>query len=357
MKGLVLCAGRGNRLRPFTFARAKHLIPVANKPIVLHVVESLARSGVADIGVVVNPATGEELREVLLENCPRGVRLSFIVQESPSGLAHALKAARRYLAETPFVTHLGDCLVSDGVARLLAEFATGRWQAVLMVAPVSNPGGYGVVVADEDRSVARLVEKPKEPFPSNLALVGAYVFGSTIHEAIDGLQPGPRGEYELTDAIQGLVDRGYRVGFRPLRGWWKDIGQPRDLLEANRLLLSGLAPAVQGEVADSRVVGAAFVEDGARVVRSTLLGPVHIARGALVEDSRIGPYTSVGRAARVVSTEVRSSIILDAADLSNLPGRLEGSVIGFGATVYGNDGGPSPRKLELILGDGSRARL
>lgn len=356
MKGLILSGGKGTRLRPLTYTRAKQLIPIANKPNLFYVVEDLVTAGITDIGVIISPDTGEEVREALGDGSAFDARFTFIVQEHPAGLAHAVKTARGYLGAHPFVMYLGDNLLSGGISHLVSEYQTGEHHAMVLLTPVENPSQFGVAELDEWGGVVRLVEKPKNP-SSNLALVGVYLFDPVIHEVINNLQPSWRGEYEITDAIQGLVDRGQRVKAHKVRGWWKDTGRPEDLLDANRLILSKQERSIQGAVENSDLSGAVVVEAGATIRGSVIRGPVHIAKGALIEDSYVGPYSAIGMGARVVRSELEYSILLHEAELSDLPCRLDASVIGQGVVVGGNDNGPRKHTLQLVLGDRSRVSL
>ena len=356
MKGLILAGGKGTRLRPLTYTRAKQLIPIANKPNLFYVVEDLAKAGITDIGVVISPETGAEVREALGDGGDFGVHFSFILQEAPLGLAHAVKTARQYLAKDSFVMYLGDNLLSGGITHLVAEYQAGEHHAVVLLTPVDDPSQFGVALLDAHGRVVQLVEKPKEP-PSNLALVGVYLFDPAIHEVIATLKPSWRGEYEITDAIQGLIDAGHRVKANHVRGWWKDTGKPEDLLDANRLVLAQLHRDIRGKCVGSDIAGEVVVEAEVCIRRSVIRGPAHIAQGALVEDSYIGPYTAVGQHAKVIHSEVEYSILLNEAEICDLPYRLDASVIGQGVVVHGNTKGPRKHTLQLVLGDRSRVML
>jgi glucose-1-phosphate thymidylyltransferase len=356
MKGLILAGGRGTRLRPLTYTRAKQLIPIANKPNLFYVVEDLAKAGIIDIGVVISPETGAEVQEALCDGEQFGVHFTFIRQHAPLGLAHAVKTAEAYLADEPFVMYLGDNLLSGGIVHVVDGYRAGEHHAIVLLTPVDNPSQFGVALLDARGRVVRLMEKPKEP-PSNLALVGVYLFDPVIHEVIARLEPSERGEYEITDAIQGLIDRDYHVEAHHVRGWWKDTGKPEDLLDANRLILAQLTRDIQGEHAGSEISGEVVIEPHARLVRSIIRGPAHIAAGALIEDSYIGPYTAIGRQARIVRSEVEYSILLDEAEICDLPYRLDASVIGQGVVVHGNTNGLRRHTVQLFLGDRSRVRL
>ncbi len=355
LKGLILSGGKGTRLRPLTHTRAKQLIPIAGKPNLFYAVEDLQAAGIRDIGVILSPETGEEVRAALGDGERFGVRFTYILQEAPLGIAHAVKTAQPFLGDSPFVLYLGDNLLSGGIQHLVAEYRQTRPEAIVLLCPVENPRAFGVVVLDGLGRVVRLLEKPAEP-PSNLALVGVYLFGPAIHPIIHRLKPSARGEYEITEAIQGLVDEGLRVVAHQVRGWWKDTGKPEDLLDANRLALSSFARRVEGALEEAEVVGEVVVEPGARIVRSTVRGPAYIGPGALVQDSFIGPYTSLGRGAVVRSSEVEYSILMDEAQVHALPYRLDSSILGQGVVVDGQ-GNTRRHTLQLVLGDRSRVRL
>jgi len=356
MKGLILSGGKGTRLRPLTFTRAKQLIPIANKPNLFYVVEDLVDAGITDIGVVISPDTGAEIRQALGDGGRWGVKFTFIEQDAPLGLAHAVRTAAGYLGEDAFVMYLGDNLLSGGIRHLVAEYAAGGADSIVLLTPVKNPSQFGVAELDKSGKVIRLVEKPKDP-PSNLALVGVYVFNPRIHEVIARLKPSWRGEYEITDAIQGLIEGGRRVVAHEVRGWWKDTGKPEDLLEANRLVLSQVRRDVRGELTDSRADGAVVIEEGARVGSTTIRGPAHIAAGAVIENGYVGPYTSIGPAAKVIHSEIEYSILLNEAELHHLPQRMDASVIGQGVVVDGTGLDARKHTIQLVLGDYSQVKL
>ncbi|RIH83327.1 Glucose-1-phosphate thymidylyltransferase [Meiothermus luteus] len=355
LKGLVLSGGKGTRLRPLTHTRAKQLIPIAGKPNLFYAIEDLVAAGIRDIGVVLSPETGDEVRSALGDGTRWGARFTFIVQEAPLGIAHAVKTARPFLGEHPFVLYLGDNLLSGGIRHLVAEYQATNPAAIVLLCPVDDPRAFGVVALDEVGRVVRLVEKPQDP-PSNLALVGVYLFSPAIHPIIEGLRPSGRGEYEITEAIQGLVDRGQRVVAHQVRGWWKDTGKPEDLLDANRLALSQVARRIEGELLEAKVIGEVVVEPGAKIVRSTVRGPAYIGAGALIEDGFVGPYTAIGKNARVIASEVEYSILMDEAQVYHLPYRLDSSVLGQGVVVDGK-GNTRRHTLQLVLGDRSRVML
>jgi glucose-1-phosphate thymidylyltransferase len=356
MRGLVLAGGKGMRLRPLTFTRAKQLIPIANKPNLFYAIDDLVAARVTDIGIIISPETGAEVREALGDGTGWGATFTFIVQDAPRGLAHAVQTARDFLGEAPFIMYLGDNLLSGGIAHLVEEYAQNPTQSMVLLTPVDDPRQFGVAVLDADGALLRLIEKPTDP-PSNLALVGIYLFEPAVHGVIEHLQPSGRGEYEITDAIQGLLDGGRRVFARRVRGWWKDTGKPEDLLDANRLVLSELRREVQGEVETTEIVGPVVVESGARLVGSTIRGPAHIGAGAVIEASYIGPYTSIGRGARVVRSEVEFSILLDDTTVCDLPYRLDSSILGQDAEAHGAPAACRKHTLRLVLSDRSTVQI
>lgn len=356
MKGLILSGGKGTRLRPLTFTRAKQLIPIANKANLFYVIEDLAKASIQDIGIIISPETGEEIKQALGDGSRWGVRFTFILQDAPLGLAHAVKTALPFLGNEEFVMYLGDNLLSGGITHLVEEYKRGNIDSTVLLMPVDNPSHFGVAVLNSQGQVVRLVEKPKDP-PSNLALVGVYIFNFHIHEMIADLKPSWRGEYEITDAIQMLITRNYRVTAHQVRGWWKDTGKPEDLLDANRLILSQIGRNIQGRVEKSELVGEVVVEKDAQIINSCVRGPVHIASKVVIENSYIGPYTSIGEGAKIIHSEVEYSILLNESEVYELPYRLDASILGQGVVVDGRSSRPRKHTLQLVLGDRSRVQL
>jgi glucose-1-phosphate thymidylyltransferase len=356
MKGLILSGGKGTRLRPLTFTRAKQLIPIANKPNLAYVIEDLVTAGITDIGVIISPETGAEIQESMGDGSRWDATLTYILQDTPAGLAHAVKTGREFLGDDPFVMYLGDNLLNGGISHLVEEYASGVADSIILLTEVPNPEHFGVADVDENGKIRKLVEKPKDP-PSNLALVGVYLFSPLIHDVIENLKPSARGEYEITDAIQGLIDEGRRVLAHRVRGWWKDTGKPEDLLEANRLVLSYATRQIDGEMTNSQAEGEVVVEAGATIINSEIRGPVHIAAGAVVENSYIGPYTSIGQDARVENSEIEYSIIFHEATVVGIDRRLDSCVIGQGVVVEGHGESPRQNIVQMVLGDYSQVKL
>jgi glucose-1-phosphate thymidylyltransferase len=302
MKGLILSGGKGTRLRPLTFTQAKQLVPVANKPVLFYGIEALVGAGIRDIGIIVGD-TRDEIREAAGDGSRwgPGVRVTYIEQPAPLGLAHAVLIAEPFLRGEPFVMYLGDNILKSGIISLVREFEERRPNALILLTPVPNPQMFGVAELS-DNKVVRLVEKPKEP-ASNLALVGVYMFDAHIFEAVKAIRPSWRNELEITDAIQYLVEKGYVVQPHLVTGWWKDTGKIEDILEANRLILETIEGAVEGAVDEaSKVSGAVVIEAGAVVRASTIRGPAIIGAGTEITDSYIGPFTSIQKRCRIVGT-------------------------------------------------------
>ncbi|MBA2564680.1 MAG: glucose-1-phosphate thymidylyltransferase [Gemmatimonadetes bacterium] len=354
MKGLVLSGGRGTRLRPLTHTIAKQLVPVANRPIIHYVLEQLAHAGLEEVGIVISPETGTAVRAALEDGSQWGLRLTFIVQAEPLGLAHAVKTARPFLGDDPFTMYLGDNLLGMRLTEVLARFRTEGSDALVLLKRVPNPQQFGVAVLDEAGVLQRLVEKPAE-FISDLALVGIYVFGPAIHGAIDRIRPSWRGELEITDALEELLRAGGKVTSSILEGWWLDTGKKDDILEANTVVLDELTTRdIRGSVdAASRVVGRVRLEEGATVERSTIRGPAVVGRGTQVSDAFIGPHTSIGDGCRIERTTVQHAVILPGAVIVGIE-RLEDSLIGKRALVVAD--GQAPRALRLLVGDDAEVR-
>jgi glucose-1-phosphate thymidylyltransferase len=348
LKGLILSGGAGTRLRPITHTSAKQLVPVANKPVLFYGIEALVDAGVEEIGIIIAPETGGEIRAAAGDGSAFGAEITYIVQDKPAGLAHAVLTAEQFIGDSPFVMYLGDNLLRDGIRGLVSTFRAEEPHALILLTPVDDPQSYGVAELDGER-IVRLIEKPKDP-PSNLALVGVYLFTSAIFAAARSLEPSWRGEYEITEAIQALIDDGHRVRSEVVRGWWKDTGQLADMLEANRLVLEELETRLEGEVDEgSRVEGKVVLEEGASLTRSVVRGPAVIGAGACIEDAYIGPYTSIGEEVHVRRSEVEHSIVLAGSVVEDLGTRMEASLLGRNVKLTRSEG--RPETLRLLVGD------
>jgi glucose-1-phosphate thymidylyltransferase len=350
MKGLILAGGSGTRLRPLTYTGAKQLVPVANRPVLFYVVDNLVDAGITDIGVIISPETGAEIQTSLGDGSRFGARFSFIPQDKPAGLAHAVATARGFLGDDDFVMYLGDNLIGTPIRDPVASFlATAEFAASVMLKEVPNPSSFGVAEVDDAGRVVRLVEKPKEP-RSNLALVGIYMFRPSIFEAISKIQPSARGELQITDAISKVIELGGRVNFSRVTSWWLDTGKKDDLLLANDTVLDDwLKPLSDGEVdAASRVSGRVSIAKGARVERSVIRGPVVIGEGALISNARIGPFTAIGDRVRIERSTVEHSVIMQDSSITDIA-RLEDSLIGKRVLV--KPGASRHGALSLMVGD------
>ena len=350
LKGLILSGGRGTRLRPITYTSAKQLVPVANKPVLFYGIEAMADAGIREIGIIIAPETGDEIREAAGDGSQFGVRITYIVQDEPAGLAHAVLTAEPFLGKDPFVMYLGDNLLQGGMRDLVRNFRENTPEALILLTPVPDPENYGVAELDGAGAVKRLAEKPKQP-ATDLALVGVYMFTPHIHDAARAIEPSPRGELEITDAIQWLVDSGRRVEPHIVRGWWKDTGRLDDMLEANRLILETIDRKVDGRLDGSQVDGRVIVEAGARLTNSTVRGPAIIGAGAELTDCYVGPYTAVGRHCVIENAEVEHSILLEGSTVRGLDGRMESSLLGRGVHISRDD--RQPRAYRFMVGDNS----
>ncbi len=354
MKGLILSGGKGTRLRPLTYTSAKQLVPVANKPVLFYAIESIVAAGIRDIGIIVGD-TGSEIRAAVGDGSRFGATIAYIEQDAPRGLAHAVMIAEQFLAGSPFVMYLGDNLIAGGITSLVEEFRRLGCNSEILLAEVSNPRQFGVAELTAEGRVRRLVEKPREP-QSNLALVGVYMFDSTIFESVRRIKPSARGELEITDAIQDLIDRGLEVHPHLVQGWWKDTGKLEDMLEANRIVLEGMqaqsgSPIGPGSRIEGRVVLGANVE----IVDSLVRGPVVIGDGTRLSSAFVGPYTSLGERCTLSCCEIENSIVLADSTIRDIPLRIDGSLIGRNVRIVKTD--QKPKAYRFMLGDNSEVGI
>jgi glucose-1-phosphate thymidylyltransferase len=354
MKGLVLCGGRGTRLRPVTYTISKHLLPVANKPILFYVLEQIREAGITDIGIVVSPETGDEIRGAVGDGSRWDSHITYINQTEPLGLAHAVKTAQGFLGDARFLLFLGDNLIEGGVSQFVNRFKTEAPETLVLLKEMANPRAFGVAELDPSGRVLRLVEKPKEP-KSNLALVGAYLFTPEIHRAIDGIKPSARGELEITDAIQKLLETGRQVRSYILEGWWLDTGSKDDLLAANRMVLDRLLKReIRGSLdSSSQAVGRVAIGPGTEVAASTIRGPASVAGNCRIKNSVVGPFASIGGGTAIEDCSVENSIILENCRIYGVKG-LANSLIGRGAEVVKGKGDAA---VSLFLGDDAGVEL
>jgi glucose-1-phosphate thymidylyltransferase len=349
MKGLILSGGKGTRLRPLTYTSAKQLVPVANKPVLFYGIEALVEAGIRDIGIVVGD-TQAEIRAAVQDGSRWGARVTYIEQDAPRGLAHAVLISERFIGSDPFVMYLGDNLLNKGIVPFVDQFVREEPAAQILLTPVPDPQMFGVAELN-DGHVVRLVEKPQEP-KSDLALVGVYMFGPEIFASAKRIKPSFRNELEITDAIQDLIDRGLSVHPHLVNGWWKDTGKLEDMLEANRLILETLERRVDGSLdAISRVEGKVVIEKGARVEASVIRGPVIIGANAIIAHAYVGPFTSIMNDVEVRASEIEHSIVLEGSSLRDLSTRVADSLIGKNVRIHREPLKPSAYRF--MLGDNS----
>jgi glucose-1-phosphate thymidylyltransferase len=353
LKGLVLSGGKGTRLRPITHTSAKQLVPVANKPVLFYGLEAMAAAGIREVGIIIAPETGEAIRNATGDGSRFGIEITYIEQDEPKGLAHAVLTAESFLGDSPFVMYLGDNLLKDGISDLVESFRRSEPDALILLTQVPDPEMYGVAELDGDR-VKRLIEKPTEP-PSDLALVGVYMFTPVILESSREIEPSWRNELEITDAIQKLIDRGLRVEPHIVRGWWKDTGRLEDILEANRLILEDLAPRVEGELVDAQIEGRVVVEAGARLERTVVRGPAIIDAGAHLVDSYIGPYSAIDENVTIERAEVEHSIVMAGSTICDLGSRMEASLVGSHVKIRRNKA--LPRAYRFMIDENSEVDI
>jgi len=353
MKALVLCGGSGTRLRPITHTMAKQLVPIANKPVLFYGLEAIKAAGVEDVGIVVGE-TAREIVQAVGDGSKWGIDVTYIQQDEPLGLAHAVMVAEPFLGTDDFVMYLGDNLIKEGITGLVEQFRQNRPNSQILLAAVKEPERFGVAELEGGR-VVRLVEKPKEP-ASDLALVGVYMFDGTIMDAVKAIAPSARGELEITDAIQWLIDQGFSVDPHIIDGWWKDTGRLDDMLEANRIMLDTLEASVEGMVdKDSQIHGMVVVEKGAEIINSTVRGPAIIGEKTRIVNSFIGPFTSIYYGVTITGSEIEHSIILENSTIRDIGGRIEDSLIGQNVVVERSP--LKPAAYRLMLGDNSRVGI
>lgn len=354
MKGLILSGGKGTRLRPITHTAAKQLVPVANKPILFYAIEAMKEAGIEEIGIIIGE-TGPEVREAVGNGSRWGVKITYLPQEAPLGLAHAVKISEDFMEGDSFVMYLGDNLIRGGLKGFVDEFNTKKPDAQILLAKVPNPSQFGVAVLNDKGQVVNLEEKPKNP-KSDLALVGVYLFSPKIFPAVHAIKPSPRGELEITDAIQYLIDQGQQVLPHVITGWWKDTGKLSDMLEANRIMLDDLATDIQGElVGDCQIQGRVVLAKGARLENCIVRGPAIIGEGCKLSHTFVGPYTAIDRDVTITNAEVEHSIILAGSSITDLNGRIVDSLLGKNVEVTRSE--QKPKAYRLMLGDNSQVSI
>lgn len=354
MKGLILSGGKGSRLYPLTYTSAKQLIPVANKPVLFRVIETIRDAGITEIGIVIG-STGDQIKEAVGRGGRWGVNITYIPQDAPLGLAHAVKISRDFLGDERFVMFLGDNVIQGGISPLISQFANSEWNSQIVLTRIEHPEQYGVAELGDDGRIIRLIEKPKNP-PSDLALVGIYMFDQHVFEAVNAIKPSWRGELEITDAIQWLVEQGYAVHPYIHRGWWIDTGRPGDMLEANDLVLEEIEYEVIGYVdRDSTVDRRVRIERGAEIINSILRGPSVIGENTRIVNSYVGPFTSILNNVIVENSEIEHSMVLENSQIRNIDARIQDSLIGRDVVITKSP--IRPKALKLTLADNSQVGI
>ncbi len=354
MKGLILSGGKGTRLYPLTYTSAKQLIPVANKPILFRVIEAIRDAGIEDIGIVVGD-TAEEIKTAVGRGGRWDVDVTYIHQDNPLGLAHAVKVSRDFLEDEPFVMFLGDNVIQGGIGDLVEQFRRSEWNSQIVLTRVEHPERYGVAELNGEGRVVHLVEKPSEP-PSDLALVGIYMFDRYVHQAVDSITPSWRGELEITDAIQWLVENDFQVYPYVHRGWWIDTGEPNELLTANGLVLDDLTPRIEGYVdRDSEVDGRVTLEKGAEIINSVVRGPSIIGERTRIVNSYVGPFTAIYHDVEIEGSEIERAIVLEDSVIRDIPARIQDSLIGRSVHLVRSP--MKPKAYKLTLGDHSQVGI
>jgi len=352
MKALVLSGGRGTRLRPLTFTTAKQLIPVANKPILGYVLDHVAHAGIKDVGVIIAPETGQEVKNYVKDGAEWDINVTYIPQE-PLGLAHAVKTAQNFLGKDNFIMCLGDNLIGKGFNTLIKKFENEKLDALILLKEVEDPTRFGIALLDEKDNIIKLIEKPETP-PSNLALVGVYLFTSKIHKAIERIKPSWRGELEITDAIQEMINMGYKVKAEKLETWWLDTGKKDDILYANAKILDEyIKQEINGETINTKIEGRVTIQKNAKTINSTIRGPAIIGQNCQIENSFVGPYTSIGNNTQIIESSIEYSVVLENALIKGVT-RLEESLIGRNAKVTKNN---KEKTVKLHIGDYSEVEV
>jgi glucose-1-phosphate thymidylyltransferase len=355
MKGLILSGGKGTRMRPLTYTSAKQLIPVANKPVLVYGIEAIVAAGISDIAIIVSPETGDEIRECIGDGSKFRANIIYIEQDAPRGLAHAVLTAEPFLRDSSFVMYLGDNLLQHGITPLVEEYRSLECNSEILLTKVPNPSQFGVAELSSDGRVVRLTEKPAQP-KSDLALVGVYMFDENIFDAAKAIKPSKRGELEITDAIQWLLDHNFIVHPHIVKGWWKDTGKIEDMLEANRTVLDTFDRVVRGEIqGSSSIEGKVVIEEGAQIIDSVVRGPAIIGSGARVEHAYVGPYTSIGNRCALEHCEIENSIVLENSTIAHVNGRIEASLIGKNVKITRTH--RKPAAYRFMLGDNSEVGI
>jgi glucose-1-phosphate thymidylyltransferase len=355
MKGLILSGGKGTRLRPFTYTGAKQLVPVGNKPVLFYAIKNLVDAGITNIGIIISPETGEQVKQTVGDGTKFSARINYILQDAPKGIAHGIKIAQPYIGDDKFVLFLGDNFIRNGIAPQVNAFRDAAMNAQIILYKMEDPSSMGVAVLDGDGRVIRLVEKPKQ-FISPYAVIGIYMFDHNVFEAVNAIKPSARGELEITDTIQYLIDKKLNVRAHQLTGWWIDTGKMSDILEANRLVLDIVESENHGQVdAASVIEGRVVIEKDAVIINSTIRGPAIIGERTRIEHAFVGPYTSIYHDCVVQHCEIENSVVLEYSRVGELSKRLADSLIGRNAEIA--RAGGHTQTLKLMIGDHSKVGI
>jgi glucose-1-phosphate thymidylyltransferase len=355
MKGLILSGGKGTRLRPFTYTGTKQLVPVANKPVLFYAIEDLVEAGITDIGIIISPETGEQVKAAVGDGARFGARVDYILQDAPKGIAHGIKIAREYIGADKFILFLGDNFIRDGIVPQVNAFRDGAMNAQIILYELDDPSSMGVAILDGAGRVTRLVEKPKQ-FVSPYGVIGIYMFDHHVFEAVNSIKPSARGELEITDTIQFLIDQKLNVRAHLLTGGWIDTGKMADILEANRLVLDVLSANNEGQVDNASVIeGRVVLQPGAVIVNSTIRGPAIIGERTRVENAFVGPYTSIYHDCRLQNCEIENSVVLEHSTIVDTPARLADSLIGRNTEIA--RAGGRTKTLKMMIGDYSKVGI
>jgi glucose-1-phosphate thymidylyltransferase len=352
MKGLILAGGKGTRLRPLTYTGAKQLVPIANKPVLFYAIEDLVEAGITDLGIVISPETGDQVKQAIGDGSRFGATVTYILQPLPLGIAHGIRIAQDFIGDEPFIVFLGDNFIRGGIMPQVNAFREQAMDAQIILYEMPDPSSMGVAVLADDGRVQRVVEKPRQ-FISPYAVIGIYMFTASVFEAVHTIKPSARGELEITDTIQYLIDQGLNVRAHLLQEPWIDTGKMSDMLDANRLILEVLDARIEGDVdVNSKIVGRVVIESGARIADSIIRGPVIIGKNTRIEKAFIGPFTAIDHDCLISQAEIENSIILESSHITNVRDRISDSLIGRFVAVHQSP--PTPRTLKLMLGDHSQ---
>lgn len=352
MKALITAGGHGTRLRPITHTQNKHLIPIANKFMLDYAIEYVRDAGITDIGIIIN-ANDESIKSEFMDGSSRNVNISYIPQEAPLGLAHVIKISEKFINNEPFIFYLGDNILVGGVARFINEFKQENSNCHLALSKVPDPNRFGVAEVS-NKKIVSIEEKPENP-KSDLAVTGIYLYDPNIFEAVNNIIPSDRGELEISDAHQYLLDHNYSISYSVITGWWKDTGKPSDLLAANQLVLDNIENDIKGEVINTEINGKVVIENNVKVLNSKIDGPVIINEDTIIENAHITPHTAIGKRCKVINSKIGYSIVMSESVIQDVTDKVTNSLLGIDVEIIGNHKDQSAHRF--ILGDQSRVEV